>query len=414
MAHTKDLWWRTVKHRDESVTKEKTKRHGKGKRYLAVWTDPDGDEKSKAFKRKQDADQHGASMETDRNRGDYLDPDAGKVLFNDLAKRWFKSLMVDPATEIHYESVYRLHVSPILGRRMVKAIKPSDIAALIRNVHDALSASIAATALLVIRGVLEIAEADGSIKKNPARSKIVRRPRWQGREVQVWSDSQVESLIMGHSEDLRAIPVVAAGCGQRQGEVFGLGLEDLDFDGEVIHVRRQLKKLGGQFVFALPKNDKTRTVPMPLWVAETLKKHIAAYPPRPHTLPWETPRGQPHTVDLLFRWTDDLHVRARTYSELAWKPALVAAGIISEPTKDARGRPRYTTSRKEGIHQLRHYYASVQLHAGVSVVALASYLGHDPKVTLSIYGHMLPSSDDLARKAIDERFSADPGSCDGT
>ncbi|MEV2279230.1 site-specific integrase [Nocardiopsis sp. NPDC049922] len=414
MAHTKDLWWRKVKHADGSVTREKSTRHGKGKRYLAVWTDPNGDERSRAFERKRDADRHGASMETDRNRGDYLDPDAGKVLFGDLAKRWFTSLMVDPASEIHYEGVYRRHVAPVFDQRMVKSIKPSDIAALVRSVHDAHSPSTAATALLVVRGVLEIAEADGSIKRNPARSKIVRQPKWQGREVQVWSDAQVNALVMDHSEGLRAVPVIAAGCGQRQGEIFGLGLEDLDFEGEVIHVRRQLKKLGERFVFSLPKNDKTRTVPMPLWVAEALKKHIAAYPPRPYTLPWETLRGRPHTVDLLFRWSDDLHVRARTYGEQVWKPALVAAGIIPEPTKDKRGRRRYSTSRKEGIHQLRHYYASVQLHEGVSVVALASYLGHDPKVTLSIYGHMLPSSDDLARKAIDGRFNTDQSDSDGT
>jgi hypothetical protein len=47
------------------------------------------------------------------------------------------------------------------------------------------------------------------------------------------------------------------------------------------------------------------------------------------------------------------------------KPALVKAGIIPEPVKDERGRSRYLTTRKAGVHQLRHYYASVTL-AGAS------------------------------------------------
>lgn len=40
----------------------------------------------------------------------------------------------------------------------------------------------------------------------------------------------------------------------------------------------------------------------------------------------------------------------------------------------------------EGIHQLRHYYASVVLAGGVSIKELAQYLGHaDPAFTLRVY-----------------------------
>jgi putative nucleotidyltransferase with HDIG domain len=133
----------------------------------------------------------------------------------------------------------------------------------------------------------------------------------------------------------------------------------------------------------------------------------AAYPPRPYSLPWERPEGRPHTCRLLFRWaSDDQHVKARSYSEIVWKPAAIKAGIIPEPEKDARGRARYVTTRKEGIHQLRHYYASVMLAGGVSIKKLAEYLGHaDPAFTLRVYAHLLPSSHARARQVIDERFT---------
>ncbi len=62
------------------------------------------------------------------------------------------------------------------------------------------------------------------------------------------------------------------------------------------------------------------------------------------------------------------------------------AGIIPEPGTDKRGRKRYVTTRKEGPHQLRHFYASVMLADGVSVKELAEYLGHhDPAFTLRVY-----------------------------
>jgi hypothetical protein len=65
----------------------------------------------------------------------------------------------------------------------------------------------------------------------------------------------------------------------------------------------------------------------------------------------------------------------RTYDELVWKPALFHAGVIPEPAKDARGRRQYFSSRENGMHALRHYYASITLADGVNIKELAHYLG---------------------------------------
>ena len=76
------------------------------------------------------------------------------------------------------------------------------------------------------------------------------------------------------------------------------------------------------------------------------------------------------------------------------------------PRKDARGRRQYTTSRDTGMHALRHYYASITLADGVNIKELAEYLGHgDPGFTLRLYTHMLPSSHERARKAVDARLA---------
>jgi hypothetical protein len=53
--------------------------------------------------------------------------------------------------------------------------------------------------------------------------------------------------------------------------------------------RQQIKLLAGQFVFALPKNDTEREVPMSEGAALVLRKHISTFKPRPYTLPWEKP-----------------------------------------------------------------------------------------------------------------------------
>jgi integrase len=57
-------------------------------------------------------------------------------------------------------------------------------------------------------------------------------------------------------------------------------------------------------------------------------------------------------------------------------------------------------------HARRHFYASTLLDAGESIKALANYLGHaDPGFTLRTYTHLMPSSEERTRKAIDQAFA---------
>jgi hypothetical protein len=76
------------------------------------------------------------------------------------------------------------------------------------------------------------------------------------------------------------------------------------------------------------------------------------------------------------------------------------------PTNDARVRRHDKTNRDTGMHALRHYYVSITLADGVNIKGLAEYLGHgDPGFTLRLTTHMLPSSHERARKAVDARLA---------
>jgi hypothetical protein len=66
-------------------------------------------------------------------------------------------------------------------------------------------------------------------------------------------------------------------------------------------------------------------------------------------------------------------------------------------------RPAFTTADltyvegEDGMHALRHFYASTLLAPGVTIKELADYLGHpDPGFTLRTYTHLLPSSHEQA------------------
>ncbi|MFF3671755.1 site-specific integrase [Microtetraspora malaysiensis] len=199
---------------------------------------------------------------------------------------------------------------------------------------------------------------------------------------------------------------LGAGCGLRQGEIFGLALDDVDFVQRVIHVRRQVKLLRGRRIFAAPKYDKERAVPLPESVAAELAAYIRRFPPQQVTLPWEKLDGPPTTANLILTH-EKAALRRNSLNESVWRPALVAAGVVPKDRPRPQPGRRDQSQREHGMHALRHFYASVLLDAGDSIKAIAEYLGHsDPSFTLRTYTHLMPTSHDRTRKAIDAAFAS--------
>jgi integrase len=82
--------------------------------------------------------------------------------------------------------------------------------------------------------------------------------------------------------------------------------------------------------------------------------------------------------------------RQLDYVRRVFRPALQRAGLTAGTT----------------THDLRHHYASVLLAAGESVVENAT-------LVLTTYGHLLPDSEDRARRAIDQAWLSDGPETDG-
>jgi integrase len=261
-----------------------------------------------------------------------------------------------------------------------------------------------------VSSVFVAAMDDGLIPRNPCRVGSVKAPKLEKRQVKPWTTERVLAVRAGLPERYQAMADVGAGCGLRQGEVFGLAVDEVDASGEMIHVVRQVKIVGSQNVFAPPKGDKTRDVPLPASVAAALREHIQRYPPIEVTLPWKEPNGPKVTASLLFYSRESKAMNRNYFNVFLWKPALVSAGVINEREQGER----YEASREHGMHALRHFYASVLLDAGESIKALAEYLGHsDAGFTLRTYTHLLPASHSRTRRAVDRAFRFAEDESDG-
>lgn len=153
-----------------------------------------------------------------------------------------------------------------------------------------------------------------------------------------------------------------------------------------------------------------RDVPLAPSVAAALRAHSAAYKPVRVSLPWRRPDGPVVTHSLFFAGLDGGVTLRNDFNRNAWKPALVAAGVLPEPQ---RGQEP-AAARHHGMHALRHFFASVLLDAGESIKAVAEYLGHsDPALTLRVYAHLMPTTSARSRRAIDAVFRAAPNTSDG-
>ncbi|GGX15981.1 tyrosine-type recombinase/integrase [Streptomyces chartreusis] len=404
-GHIQDRWFKTVTDPDGKPAKVKSDRHSMGLRYRARYVGPDGTEKSKSFRDKELrlAKQWLANIEADMSRGQYIDPRTARTTFRQYAERWVKTHTGEINSREAAERRLRLHAYPHIGSRPLGSFKPEHIRDWIAALEDTVPAESHRRIIVgTVSAALSAAVEDGLLSKNPCRARTVKIPKPGKPRVEPWTGAQVFGVRAALPLRYQAAVDAGAGCGLRQGEIFGLADEELDHEGGWLTVGHQLKRIRGKYVFALPKGGKVRNVPLPKAVANALRDHSKGFEPIEVTLPWRTPDGPLVTKQLIFSGPEGNHVRVSNFNDHHWKPALAAAGII--PARAAG--ERYASAPEHGMHALRHFYASVLLDAGENIRALSSYLGHaDPGFTLRTYTHLMPSSEGRTRKALDALYS---------
>jgi integrase len=164
-----------------------------------------------------------------------------------------------------------------------------------------------------------------------------------------------------------SVPLRAArSAGLRPGEA--LALQWRDIREQTILVERAVS-LGQE------KDTKTaahRTVRLLPPLAADLRK-------------WRLQSGRPAAKALIFPsatgtvWSQPAY---QSWRRRAFKRSLDGAGV-------EHARP----------YDLRHSYASLLLHEGRSVIYVARQLGHDARLTLSTYGHVMDEFEDAPRLA---------------
>lgn len=397
MGHIQDRWYKTVN--DPATGKAiriKTDLYGTGLRYKARYLDPDGNEKSKMYpdKHKKQAEDFLLEVESSKREGKYIDPRAGRIKFRQQAENWIKGQSPDGATRGVLQSRLDSQIYPHFGDPPINSVKATTVRDWLGTLDEKkLSQNYKTVLFTALSSIMDSAVEDKLITINPCKGKSIKRPTSPSSDIVVWPEERLRAVQGGLSDRFRIVCTVGAGCGLRQGEILGLSLDDIDEDEMTLHVQRQIRVVNRTLVFAPPKGGKKRRVPLSSGVRAVACAHERAFPSTEVTLPWGEPGGRPVTIRLLVIGDDGRLYTGDCFHKVVWQGAFRTAGLEYR-------------KRADGMHALRHFYASTLLAQGVSIKELAEYLGHsDPGFTLRTYTHLVPSSYERARLAIDGVFS---------
>jgi integrase len=380
--------WFTV---DRTTGKRvQAKRHGRGKR----WRVRNRGARTVSFHKRSDADAYDTTVKADLLRGvTPFDHAAGRVTFAEYATKWLREHHYDSSSRSTVGSLLDNHLLPAFGEKQMRDVRPSTVTAWLAEMRDKRKRDGQPYAASTISGVnttlvsiMRAALVDKVIAVNPCDG-VARPPAGQRRVVTVWEQDTVHALLTGLPDRQYPVPLLAATCGHRQGEAFGLARGDVNFLRRQVTIRHQVKSVDGQLVLVPPKGRKVRTVPLPEVTFAALAAHLGRYPT-------VTVRCQCCGIDneVLFTGRGRLLSKA-DFNREVWHPALTGAGI--------------TPSRATGMHQLRHFYASTLIDGGASMKQVQEYMGHASiAITGNIYGHLFERSHGKAVAIIDAAFSA--------
>lgn len=347
-------------------------------RWRARYRDDAGREHAKHFSRKVDAQRWLDGVTASVVTGQYVDPRAGRVTFREYAEAWRAAQVHRPSSAAHVETMLRRHAYPAFGDRPISSIRPSEIQAWVKG------RTLAPATVHVLHGIVSsvfrAAVRDRLITASPCEA--TKLPRKERRKVEPLPVDAVTALADAVPPQYRALVILCAGTGLRQGEAFGLTEDRVNFLRRTIEVDRQLVGSdAGQARFGPPKTSASvRTIPLPVVVGEALAEHLRVFGSGPD--------------GLLFTGEDGVALRRAWFSREVWRPAVAKADAAPAGT---------------GMHDLRHFYASLLIRHGESVKTVQARLGHATAAeTLDTYSHLWPDADDTTRTAVDSALKISP------
>ena len=362
-------------------------------------------------KRKEDAR---AALDAFRlERAGVLDPKPRRFHpFRDFAEGWLtrRRPALAPNTYAGYESHLRLHLLPFFGDKQLAQIREEHVSAFLssfstrrkRARKSETGETTRQQCLMLLKMILADAVETGEIAKIPFRTsgRAAIRMRVEREEMRFLDEAQQAAFVAAASGDrLEALFVLAIATGMREGELLGLRWRNVR--GRSVVVQRRLDQRSRQRQ-KLKTSASSRVVEIDDETARALERHRAR-------MLTERAAFEASAMEDAWIRSDERSPRRASTSgsdcgpdDLVFVTTAGTALSVSNMTK----RHFAPLLRKAGlprmrVHDLRHSHASLLLHRGISPIVVQKRLGHaNVATTLSLYGHLMPTSQREAADAV--------------
>ena len=321
-------------------------------------------------------------------------------------KAWLNLYKIDeirPNTLARYKTLYRKHISPVLGKMKLSRITQLEIRKLLKNMKEnGLGYETRNSAKIMLVDMFNKALIDDFVRKNPAKGITVKRD--EEKEIKVLTVEE-QALFFdcckGTFYDNFFITAVATGM--RIGEIAALREQDIDFDKKVIHVSRTLvyakyeEDTQKSFHFEDPKTKTSiRTIPINKQCFMALKKQIMQKRIVMNKAP-KTKMPEKEFQNLIFTTTFNTPIKPQIIID-AIKKIVNEINLTRDPLEEME---------LFSCHAFRHTFATRCFEAGIKPKTVQAYLGHASlQMTMDLYTTVLPDhlSDEMEK--LDERVEA--------
>jgi integrase len=361
---------------------------GKVRGYRVRYRTGAGRPLSKTFPKghKAAADAFAVKMEADKIGGTELDPRGSRLTLGEYVAEWTAVQSHRSGSAARVADALGPLVDVIGADRPLAKVRQSDIKGWLK-VRQAqagrggkrISAGTIRTDWTWVRGLFRAALADKLRGDNPCDG--VTLPKVERRRIVPPPREGVEAIASRLPASWAALGPLGARTGLRPAELLGLCAEQVDFLRRELHVDRQM--IRGAVILEPKTASSRRTVPLEDSTLELLAAHLAEHPLGP-AVPVVGEDGAPAGEGRL----------------IFHRPA---GGPLSHRAVDDTWRRQASAAGFAGVrvHDMRHFFASNALAAGLSVAEVAELLGHSrPSITADMYAHPLESTPARARAAV--------------
>ena len=314
------------------------------------------------------------------------------VKFETFAEQWFEEYAKLNLRHTSYErmrqlsqrvypAIGHLRLDKITGRHVQQFINELALNGKSMKTGKPLSRKTAIHHLSFISDVFSYAFKMDMLSENPCRKVTV--PKGEKKEKEIYTLEEIEKLfrlLKTAPLKYRTFFTLAIYSGFRRGELLGLEWKDIDWEHNVISVRRTSNYTADKGIYTdTTKTKKSqRSLKFPPMVMDLLKEYKS--------------EQDEEKIKLGSKWID--------YDRLFVK-------YDGQPMNNNTPYCWFTEFCKENnfrfcdIHSMRHFYASALINEGVDAAAVSGALGHSViSTTTSIYCHAFQQAQARAGDAI--------------